>query len=194
MKVVIKNRKRINKNEFCNNKEITAMVIPATVKKIQAGTFDGCWNLKEVYFDGTIEDWCKIEFGDSSANPISNGGKLYLRETGGDYYLLTDLIISDGVKTIGRSAFAYYKYLTSICIADYTITSIGDYAFVRCPGLISVVISDGVKTIGRSAFYDCENLKILAVSDSVESIGDYAFWHCPLKSLACCARLRKGWR
>ena len=37
----------------------------------------------------------------------------------------------------------------------YSVTSIGDNAFVDCSSLTSVTIPNSVTSIGEGAFYDC---------------------------------------
>ncbi len=44
-----------------------------------------------------------------------------------------------------------------------SVTSIGNYSFVRCTGLTSITIPDSVKLIGYSAFKDCKNLTDIKV-------------------------------
>ncbi len=60
----------------------------------------------------------------------------------------------------------------------YSVTSIGDFAFVNCSGLISVTIPNSVTSIGYSAFRVCSGLKSLTIPNSVTSIGQYAFSGC----------------
>ena len=84
-----------------------------------------------------------------------------------------EVVIAEGVTTIGRWAFSYlvldtddeanflyssnnhaypqYINLTKLTIAD-SVTIIGAYAFDQCPGLTSVTIPCNVKEIGRGAF------------------------------------------
>ncbi len=64
--------------------------------------------------------------------------------------------------------------------ADYSVTSIGGYAFCDCEGLTgNLTIPDGVKSIGNNAFYKCTNLTgNLTIPDGVVSIGDNAFCFC----------------
>ena len=88
-----------------------------------------------------------------------------------------ELIIPDGVTSIGDSAFRNCTSLTSITIPN-SVTSIGEGAFAYCTSLASITIPDGVTSIGQSAFEDCRNLTSVAIPDSVTSIEDSAFARC----------------
>ena len=61
---------------------------------------------------------------------------------------------------------------------EYTVTSIGDYAFYLCSGLTSIEIPEGVTSIGDYAFYLCIGLTSIEIPNSVTSIGDNAFFFC----------------
>lgn len=49
---------------------------------------------------------------------------------------------------------------------DYSVTSIGDYAFENCSGLTSVDIPNSVVTICFHAFYGCGSLKTIILGKS----------------------------
>ena len=70
-----------------------------------------------------------------------------------------DVVISDGVTSIGDWAFSDCSNLTSITIPD-GVTSIGDEAFGGCSNLTSITIPDSVTSIGADAFSECDNLTI----------------------------------
>lgn len=58
------------------------------------------------------------------------------------------------------------------------IETIGDNAFRGCTSLESIKIPDSVLHIGEAAFYNCINLKDVAISDNVTEIGQLAFAGC----------------
>ncbi len=58
----------------------------------------------------------------------------------------------------------------------YSVTSIGNYAFRGCDGLISVTILNSVTSIGEAAFDYCVRLMSVTIPNSVTSIGDEAFY------------------
>ena len=87
-----------------------------------------------------------------------------------------DVIIPDGVTSIGSHAFYWCTSLTNVTIPG-SVTSIGEYAFDDCFALTSVTIPGSVTTIGYAAFSSC-GLTSVTIPGSVTSIGDYAFAVC----------------
>ena len=61
---------------------------------------------------------------------------------------------------------------------EYSVTSIGDYAFYCCTSLTEITIPKDVTSIGERAFSYCTNLTAINIPESVTSIGDYAFSRC----------------
>ena len=126
---------------------------------------------------------------------IKNGALTKYKGKGGD------VIIPDGVKEIGWSAFKGCNKLTSVTIPDGVIkidicafvgcknlisiiipdsvTKIGNYAFFGCTSLTSITISNNIYAIGAGAFKDCDKLTSVTILDSVTEIGDDAFEDCP---------------
>ena len=64
---------------------------------------------------------------------------------------IRNVIIPDGVTSIGDWAFYFCRTLTSITIPN-SVTSIGYAAFDNCSNLISVTIGNGMAYIGEHAF------------------------------------------
>ena len=77
---------------------------------------------------------------------------------------ITQLVISEGVTSIGNYAFNGCSGLTSVTIPE-RVTSIGSAAFDGCSGLESVTIPDSVTSIGSDAFEDCSGLQAVNISD-----------------------------
>ncbi|MBP5242768.1 MAG: leucine-rich repeat domain-containing protein, partial [Clostridia bacterium] len=89
--------------------------------------------------------------------------------------LTGELVIPDGVTSIGNAAFSFCDRLTSIVIPD-SVTSIGRYAFYRCSGLTSIIIPDSVTSIDMYAFQFCSSLKDIYYTGTQEQ------WNVIMKS------------
>ncbi len=151
---------------------LTSIVIPDSIISIEEWAFAGCTGLSSMNYLGTLDEWVQISFGDSTSNPICHTNKLIINSEE-----VTNAIISNGVTSIGKYAFADYTGLTSVVIPD-SVTSIGHAAFYECTGLTSIVIPDSVTSIREWAFYRCTGLTSIVISDSVTSIGDCVFFGC----------------
>lgn len=113
---------------------------------------------------------------------------------------IIEVIIEEGVTTIGSWAFYHCAYLTSIIIPN-SVTSIGEYTFSHCYRLENIIIPNSVISIGILAFNSCirltnvslsnslnrienglfsscESLVSITIPGSVTSIGEYVFQHC----------------
>ena len=88
-----------------------------------------------------------------------------------------DVLIPEGVTSVGRSAFYRCNCLTSVMIPE-RVTKIGDWAFRDCSSMTSVTIPTGVTSIGNSAFEGCSKLSSVTIPESVTSIGVSAFNRC----------------
>ena len=91
--------------------------------------------------------------------------------------VIKQVIIDDGVTTIGYSAFYRCSSLTSVTIPN-SVTEIGVGAFSGCSSLTSVTIPSSVTTIWHSAFYGCSSLTSVTIPNSVTTIGEEAFRDC----------------
>ena len=150
--------KTIIKSLTSDAKNATEIVIPASVTSIGNSAFYGCSKLENVYYDGTIVDWCNISFNNKSSNPMSYASHFYMKNENGEYQEVTeDIVIPDTVTEIKSNAFYGFKNLTSVTIGK-NVTSIGVDAFNNCSSLTSITIPANVTSIGEYAFYGCSNL------------------------------------
>ncbi len=81
------------------------------------------------------------------------------------------------VTAIGNTAFIYCWGLRSVTIPN-SIISIGFAAFYGCSALTSVIIPESVISIGSSVFTGCKNLTSVTIPNSVTSIVSVAFSGC----------------
>ena len=127
--------------------------------------------------------------GDNLTWTLDNNGTLTISGTGDmwdwnwngspwyDNNNLKNVVIKNGVTSIGAYAFYNCSDLTSINIPD-SVTSIGGNAFSGCSDLTSINIPDSVTKIGGSAFSRCSSLTSINIPDSVTIIGNRMFRDC----------------
>ena len=85
--------------------------------------------------------------------------------------------VNYSVTSIGERAFLDCSSLTFITIPE-GVTSIGDGAFAGCSSLTSITIPEGVTSIGGAAFAECSSLTSITLPEGVTSIGSSAFYYC----------------
>ena len=140
---------------------LTSVTIPKSLAHVEYEAFHNCVGLTAVHITD-LAAWCNIEFKEefrSSSNPLFNAHHLYLN---GEE--VTDLVIPDGVTSIGRYAFDNCTGLTNVIIPD-GVTRIGTEAFRSCSNLTSITIPPSVTTIESNAFLWSKNLNAVHISD-----------------------------
>jgi uncharacterized protein (UPF0248 family) len=151
---------------YCNG--ITSVAMGNSVKSIGNDAFCYCFKLNTTHISD-LAKWCKIRFANYYSNPFYYATHLYMN--GAE---VTDLVIPDGVESIGNYAFYNCTGLTSVTIPN-SVAYIGDNAFYKCSGLKSLTIGNSVSTIGEYAFFYCAGLAPVYIPETVDSIGYYAF-------------------
>lgn len=150
----------INANALSGNYSISKYIIGKGFKRLYPIYISDDYKYKtkevEVYYAGTIEDWCNISLDNISSYTNSyyykffgpKGGKLYLNNQ-----LVTELVIPSSVQEIS------------------------DYCFRNITGISSITISEGCKKIGNYSFAWNDNCPIntINIPKSVEKIGEYNF-------------------
>ncbi|MDR2662764.1 MAG: leucine-rich repeat domain-containing protein [Treponema sp.] len=144
--------------------EVTGIVIPPGVTKINSQAFAHCSSLTTVTLPADLQ---------------TIGGYAFVRCTS-----LTAVILPAGLQTIGEGTFDDCFSLTTVTFPA-GLQIIGDYAFVRCTSLTAVTLPAGLQTIGEYAFESCTSLTAVTLPAGLQTIGEYAFAHC--SSLAAVA-------
>ncbi len=92
--------------------------------------------------------------------------------------VIPETVNSDGVEytvtSIGSYAFRYCSGLTSLTIPN-SVTSIGIRSIQYCPNLTTLTIPGSVTTIKDFAFNNCEGLTTVTLSEGIQSIGNAVF-------------------
>ena len=111
---------------------------------------------------------------------------------------ITEVIVEEGVKSIGAYAFAgdnikkislpdtvesIGEYAFSYCDFTYidlpeSLAYIGNNAFLSCHNLLTIKIPDGIEVIKSSTFTLCSSLTFVELAESIIRIEEYAFHAC----------------
>ena len=162
---------RIGEDAFYGCKGITSISIPNSVKEIKYGAFEACDDLAVVHV-ADLSSWCKIDFSRETANPLNNGGNLYI---GNNH--IRQLIIPEDITEIKPYAFYGYQALESVVVGE-SVVGIGESAFSCCSNLKSVVIKEGTTKLGFGAFSCCEDLVSVTMPNSVITLDAAVFFKC----------------
>lgn len=140
---------------------ITSLVIPQTITKIGNSAFFKCIKLT-----GTLT---------IPGSVATIGDYAFHRCTG-----IQGLVLSEGIKSIGYSAFTGLSSLKGELKLPMSLVSIGHYAFSENSGLTgTLTIPDNVTKVGNNAFDECTGLQAVVISDGIKELhGEYIFCNC----------------
>ena len=159
---------------FANHDELTAVVIPDTVKEISTGAFQNCFNLASVQMGENVEKIGSYAF-DGTFETIELPDTLVeIRESAFNDVSLQEVKLPGNLCTMGPGAFARIDIKTLTIPGSLKV--IEEQAFSGCQKLKEVIIEDGVGTIEESAFEGCTELEKVVIPNSVTEIQEYAFW------------------
>ena len=90
---------------------------------------------------------------------------------------LQEVILPEGITSIGQKAFIGCQKLTSIQLPE-TVKEIGNQAFSQCNILTKINIPEGVTKIGESTFSMCTSLTSIQLPEGLTEVGRIAFANC----------------
>ena len=133
--------------------ELTKVVLPTSLEKIGASSFERCESLTSINIPDSV-----TTIGDSAFAYCSS---------------LTSINLPDSLTTIGSESFKNCESLTSVNLSD-GLATIGDGAFTYCSSLTSINLPDSLTTIGNYAFYECTSLEASTI-EKIQSINAEGF-------------------
>lgn len=161
----------------CN--KLTEIHLSKSITSFGYASFGACTNLKNFYYYGDVEDWCKVRLGEYGLS-LSSDAKVYFNGK-----LVKDIVVPENVTTIGNSQFCGFYWVESITLHD-GITSIGDHAF-QGTNIKTMYIPDGITQIPYGCFNNCTSLRYLSLPASINKTGSivagYVFSNCSLDML-----------
>ena len=171
---------------FQNMQKLVSVKLPKSITSIGSGAFQGCNNLKDVVFQTGIES-----IGYSAFESCRNLRKIDLKaglKTIGDCAFggsstisgqpqEEEVIIPDGVETIGGYAFGNNRSLKRIALPS-SLKTIGRGVFEYCSALQNVSLPTSLEIIPEEAFKNCGSLTEVRIPSTILRIANRAFWSC----------------
>ena len=158
------------------NCSLNSIEIPSSINKICSEAFSN-GSVTSVKIKD-LAAWCNISFGSYfQTNPLYKASHFFLNDEE-----IHDLVIPDGVKSLGDWQFYQFTGLTSVKIPS-SVTSIGKDCFAHCSGIKTVVIGDNTSqeaatVIGVRAFGYCNNIDSVVLGNNIVEIGNSVFSGC----------------
>ena len=164
--------KEIGEEVFLNNKFITKLVIPETVKTLGYKMCQGCVNLKEVVLPNMIEVIPDYAF--EQCNSLSKinipTSLVQIRNDAFSNTAIKEFNAPNSFKEIWNYAFKDCKELETVNLNN--TSSIGDMSFENCISLKSIEIPETITEIGTYAFSGCSSLMDISLpSNPINLIG-----------------------
>ena len=145
--------KFIGENAFSSCKKLANITIPRNVIHIGDGAFSYSPNVRRIIVDANNPNYDSRDNCNAIIETLSNILIAGCKNT----------IIPKGVKTIGKSAFAFCEEMTEIEIPN-GVTEIMDYAFYGCKSLRKVVLPNSIEKIGKEVFGSIVNIPNICIS------------------------------
>ncbi len=128
---------------------------------------------EEIVVPDTLDGYPVTAIGDFAFSAASDVGASWGNTTITYTYNYTKITLPEGVKTIGRYAFAENKNLQEVVLPE-SLTDFNYCAFMNCKNLVAVNIPEGIDTLPDYLFSGCAKLDTLALPDGIKIICDNA--------------------
>ena len=164
----------IHSSAFKGCRSLTEITIPTGVQMIDSHAFSNCDGLTAVYYDGSIKDWCGIDFGLVLANPVAVAGHLYIQ----GQLIEGVLTLPDGVVDITRNALEGLVDITAVVFPE-SVENTG--SFQGCVNLEYLLFKGSPVYTGDTYSFENTGLTHVYLSDTKEEAAKYI----PYLAAAC---------
>lgn len=150
--------RRIDREAFINCNNMRSIYLPKALEFIGENALAATRNLSDIYYEGSEEDWAKIQIEAHANNTFTGRAAIHFHAV---YY---DCTLPSALKTIETEAMAGCAF-RAIRIPN-GVRMIGTQAFAGSPNLKYVYIPESVTEIAADAFYQVSGLTILGKAGS----------------------------
>lgn len=161
---------------YASIKSIENIYLSNDVTSISNNAFERFDSLINVYYDGTIEDWCNITFTNYKSNPMYYADNFYLLDENNSYKLITEIIIPSTISKIGKYTFSGFSNVSKITIPN-SVVVIEENAFAYNTGLVELKIPSGIEVIPAQLIYN-SNITNIYLPNTILSFAEKAFEGC----------------
>ena len=149
----------IESSAFSSCRKLSEIKLPTSLKAIQSYVFDDCSSLKTVSYDGSLEQWSKINVAKGFLGYSSPS--LVMGDYTAQFISVKDENDPDPppkTVTITKYTGTESTVILPSTINSWPVTKIGEAAFQDNTTITSVTIPASVTEIGANAFAGCTNL------------------------------------
>ena len=195
----------INAYAFNGCSALVSVTLPKSLTTVKDYAFDNCDSFENIYYNGSLEDWCNISF-TTYGNPINYAKNFYVLENN-EYVTFEKLVIPASITEVG-SQFSGFKDVKEIEIPE-TVTSItygvfsgfdqlnkitlpfvdnnfgtifgttnyqNNASFV--PTSLKEVVLTGSTELAANAFSNCSSIETITLPNTLKTINNNAFNYC----------------